>query len=307
MRSLDLTGQKFGKLTVLHRAPNQGRRTMWECECECGNITEVRTENLKNGHTTSCGCKKREPSKRSIDLTGEKFGEWTVLSKVKNRESYWLCECSCGVQREVYAPSLKKGKSLSCGHLFRNQVRKPIIGKRYGQLTVLSQIKEGDDWYCKCKCDCGNITTIKRSNLTSGNTQSCGCIQSKGEARIKRLLQEKNIPFVTQWTPKDYPNQKCKFDFWVNNKYAIEFDGPQHNGQVSGYYTQEKVDALIQRDREKNQYCLEHNIPLYRIPYSYRDTITYEELTNEKFRVKKMKIIKETETVPDMEEAQEEI
>ena len=284
--ALDLTGKKFGKLTALRRLPNQGRRTIWECECECGNIVPVRTENLRSGHTTSCGCKVREPSKNFIDLTGLQFGEWTVIAKA-TRESYWKCRCSCGVEREVYAPSLKKGVSLSCGHLSKNQIRKSIIGNRYGNLVVLSQFKKDDNWYCECQCDCGNKTIVKRQNLTSGNTQSCGCIISKGEARIKHLLQEKNIPFIAQWTPKDYPNQKCKFDFYVDNKYVIEFDGPQHDGQISGYYTKEKVQALIIRDKEKNQYCLSHDIPLYRIPYSYRDTITYEELTNEKFRVKK--------------------
>lgn len=118
-KALDLTGQKFGKLTALRRLPNQGRRTIWECQCDCGNIIPVRAENLRSGHTTSCGCKKREPSKKFVDLTGQKFGEWTVLSKAE-KESYWLCECSCGVKREVYAPSLKSGKSLSCGHLFKN-------------------------------------------------------------------------------------------------------------------------------------------------------------------------------------------
>lgn len=284
-KALDLTGQKFGKLTALRRLPNQGRRTIWECQCDCGNIIPVRAENLRSGHTTSCGCKKREPSKKFVDLTGQKFGEWTVLSKAE-KESYWLCECSCGVKREVYAPSLKSGKSLSCGHLFKNQIRNPIIGSRYGNLIVLEQFKENDTWCCKCQCDCGNITIVKRQNLTSGNTQSCGCIISKGEARIKRILQEANIPFISQWTPQDYPNQKCKFDFYIDNKYVVEFDGPQHEGQVSGYYTKEKVDALMQRDQEKNKYCLSHNIPLYRIPYKYRDTITLELLTDEKFLVK---------------------
>lgn len=223
--ALDLTGKKFGKLTALRRLPNQGRRTIWECECECGNIVPVRTENLRSGHTTSCGCKVREPSKNFIDLTGLQFGEWTVIAKAA-RESYWKCQCSCGVEREVYAPSLKKGVSLSCGHLSKNQIRKPIIGNRYGNLVVLSQFKKDDNWYCECQCDCGNKTIVKRQNLISGNTQSCGCIISKGEARIKHLLQEKNIPFIAQWTPKDYPNQKCKFDFYVDNKYVIEFDGP---------------------------------------------------------------------------------
>lgn len=297
-KALDLTGKKFGRLTALRRLPNQGRRTMWECECECGNIVAVRTENLRSGHTTSCGCKTREPSKRFIDLTGQQFGEWTVLSKAP-RESYWKCRCSCGVEREVYAPSLKKGVSMSCGHLNSGKIRKPIIGNRYGNLVVLEQFKEGDNQYCICQCDCGNTTTVKRQNLISGNTQSCGCIVSKGEARIKRLLQEAHIPFVSQWTPEDISNKKYKYDFYVDNKYVIEFDGPQHNGQVSGYYTQEKVDDLMQRDREKNDYCLKHDIPIYRIPYKYRDTITLEMLTDEQF------LVKDSETMPDMEEAQE--
>ena len=45
----------------------------------------------------------------------------------------------------------------------------------------------------------------------------------------------------------------------------------------------------MQRDKEKNQYCLSHNIPLYRIPYDYRDTLTLELLTDEKFLVKESK------------------
>lgn len=55
-RFCDLTGQKFGKLEVIRRAPNRGNCTMWECKCECGNSTIVSAGHLKNGHTQSCGC-----------------------------------------------------------------------------------------------------------------------------------------------------------------------------------------------------------------------------------------------------------
>ena len=296
-KALDLSGQIFGQLKVLHQAVRRDDRyTRWVCECSCGNITEVRTDYLTSGHTTSCGCALKQANKnRAIDLTGQVFGEWTVLGR-GTKESYWKCKCSCGVEREVFANSLKNGVSTSCGHLHKNDIRKPIIGNRYGKLVVLEQFKQGDDQYCLCQCDCGNKTLIRRSNLISGNTQSCGCISSKGEARITRILQEKNIPFVSQWTPSEFYSKRYKYDFYVDNKYVIEFDGPQHTGQVGGFYTQEKVDALIERDKEKNKYCLDHNIPLYRIPYEMRDTMTLEDLTLDKFRVK----------APDMEEAQEE-
>lgn len=59
MNFIDLTGCKFGLLTVVERAPNDGRRTMWKCQCDCGNIVVVRAENLKSGNTKSCGCQAR--------------------------------------------------------------------------------------------------------------------------------------------------------------------------------------------------------------------------------------------------------
>jgi hypothetical protein len=52
------------------------------------------------------------------DLTGQKFGRWTVLERVKNKEhksSYWLCQCECGTIKEVQGAHLYNGKTKSCG------------------------------------------------------------------------------------------------------------------------------------------------------------------------------------------------
>lgn len=61
----DLTGQKFGELTVLQRAEdkiykNGKKRSCWLCQCDCGNKKEVLGECLKLGKTKSCGCKKKK-------------------------------------------------------------------------------------------------------------------------------------------------------------------------------------------------------------------------------------------------------
>lgn len=61
-KKLDLTGQRYGKLTVLANAENIGVRTAWLCRCDCGKETIVRTDRLRNGHTKSCGCIKPESS-----------------------------------------------------------------------------------------------------------------------------------------------------------------------------------------------------------------------------------------------------
>ena len=57
-RRLDLTGQRFGKLTVLAPAENVGRLSAWRCRCDCGQETVVVTKRLRDGHRTSCGCDK---------------------------------------------------------------------------------------------------------------------------------------------------------------------------------------------------------------------------------------------------------
>lgn len=60
----DMTGLRFGRLTVLERAPNKTTgakpKVMWRCQCDCGNETVVTGYALKGGTTVSCGCKKRK-------------------------------------------------------------------------------------------------------------------------------------------------------------------------------------------------------------------------------------------------------
>lgn len=58
---IDLTGQTFNRLTVIHRTENdKSGNACWECQCVCGNITIVPTGSLKSGHTKSCGCFMKE-------------------------------------------------------------------------------------------------------------------------------------------------------------------------------------------------------------------------------------------------------
>ena len=56
-KKLDLTGQRFGKLTVVRPAENIGERTAWLCRCDCGGEVVAKTYHLRSGRCTSCGCK----------------------------------------------------------------------------------------------------------------------------------------------------------------------------------------------------------------------------------------------------------
>lgn len=56
MKKIDITGRKYGRLTVLRENGKCNNGILWLCRCECGNEVNVLAYNLKNGHTKSCGC-----------------------------------------------------------------------------------------------------------------------------------------------------------------------------------------------------------------------------------------------------------
>ena len=54
-RFIDLAGQKFSMLRVIARSRKKSQKTMWICECDCGEVTVVRSSHLRNGHSRTCG------------------------------------------------------------------------------------------------------------------------------------------------------------------------------------------------------------------------------------------------------------
>ena len=119
MAALDLTNQKFNKLTAIERVSNKNNRTYWRCSCECGNEIIVQTSDLTSGHTKSCGCLRKEGNKK-IDITNQKFGRLTAIKPTKNRIAHcviWECLCDCGAITYVGLNDLKSANTKSCGCL----------------------------------------------------------------------------------------------------------------------------------------------------------------------------------------------
>lgn len=61
---VNLTGQRFGRLTVLERAGVTGTNATWHARCDCGTTTRVIGSKLRAGHTRSCGCLRAETTGR---------------------------------------------------------------------------------------------------------------------------------------------------------------------------------------------------------------------------------------------------
>jgi len=137
---VDLTGQKFGKLVVLHRdvckeKEKNNNTTYWKCKCECGNEISVASGSLKSGNTRSCGCLMTELKRqRRTDLTNRRFGKLIVLYRTEDyidsynkHHSKWHCQCDCGNECDVLEASLKQNLTQSCGCLHKEIVSKMFL------------------------------------------------------------------------------------------------------------------------------------------------------------------------------------
>ena len=244
MKFVDLTGRKFGRLSVVERventvSPGGVQQVRQRCKCDCGNETVVHAGNLRNGNTSSCGCLNIESLHRNkpIDITGQTFGRLTAIRRVEdyvsphgNKSTRWECRCECGNIKIAHLNSLKKGATKSCG----------CIGASYGEFTIESILRSR------------NIRYIKEYSFD-------GLVSSKG-----KLLR-------FDFAIRDWEDRIVAL---------IEFQGIQHykdyafNGKSFGELQRNETDKL------KKDFCIKNNIPLFEIRYNDDISIKTHEIIN---------------------------
>lgn len=287
---IDESGKQYGKWFVIKRDPDSiGKAARFICQCECGTIKSILGRELRNGRTKSCGCANK------VEWIGRKFTKLTVISIDPENSQKVICKCDCGETVSVWKGHLVSGKTKSCGK-HQSEIREinntssliDLTGKKFGMLTVDSINRDYNKKaiYWNCTCDCGNKKIILGQHLKQGNIISCGCFkQSKGEYKIKNLLTENHISFETESTMPDLlsdKGKKLRFDFKVkkdNDKfYFIEFDGRQHFTDENPWNSNDSLEHRQFLDNLKNNYCLNNDIPLIRIPYTHLKNIKLEDL-----------------------------
>lgn len=104
---IDLTGQRFGRLTVVSRAENaKGGNVRWNCSCECGGNTTTNGSSIRSGHTTSCGCYQRESAAEIMrSLRGRDYVQFVGI----NDADYDVRHCAiykhwCHMLNRCYDP-----------------------------------------------------------------------------------------------------------------------------------------------------------------------------------------------------------
>ena len=81
---IDMIGKRYGRLTIISRADNDGTRAVWNCKCECGNEVAVQGKKIRSGHTKSCGCYRKEVTAPRQGKANTKHG----LSRTKGYNRY---------------------------------------------------------------------------------------------------------------------------------------------------------------------------------------------------------------------------
>lgn len=162
-KRIDLTGKRFGRLIVTGYAFTRteswgGKVAIWNCICDCGNKTTVKSELLRNGKVKSCGCLKHKHSYNFQDLTGQRFGRLTVVELHGSGENntVWKCKCDCGNGCFVTTHNLRNGNTKSCGCFRKESSRKRLT--THG----LSYTKLRKTWHNMIqRCENPNSTSYK--------------------------------------------------------------------------------------------------------------------------------------------------
>ena len=112
-------GNRYGRLTVLERAPNQGTRVQWLCRCDCGTEKVIGGKQLRRATTTSCGCLRKEVT--------AKQGRKNRLSEAEVRRK---CLENGFELLSDYKGILSKAafRCVSCGHEFERRAEASIYG-----------------------------------------------------------------------------------------------------------------------------------------------------------------------------------
>ena len=294
---INLLNQKIGKLLVIEETNKRKNKSIvWKCQCDCGNIEEFSTKELRSDgiiQCHQCGNSRKPQINLTENIIGKKYNHLTVLEKSEKRiggKIGYKCQCDCEKKTILYVSKtdLENNHTTSCGCARRKYKIGDIISNKQIIGYIGSKNNNGH-YYYKVKCLlCGR--EYEAIGQTLEKTIGCGCQKSIGEFNIIQILQQNNIKYYKEYC---FPNSLLRFDFALldkdNNIYRlIEFDGEQHyeqNIKNSGWNTYEKYQYTLKNDLKKNQIAKDNNIPLVRIPYWERDNITLKLLLEDKYLI----------------------
>lgn len=242
---------------------------------------------------------KRKHDQAIKNYVGKKFDKILILEEADEEHQKihsgkpvltFKCICDCGnvcYKSSNFIRDFKKGFGASCGCVKKQKCHDrffvDLTDKKIGILTPKYYIKDEKSHNLKwhCICECGQECDVMANKLINQKQLSCGCIsQSKGEAKICLLLDQLQLKYKRQAKFSDCKLDKnnLRFDFYVDNRYLIEYDGEQHFKPVDFFGGEDYFKQLKDSDEFKNKWAKEKGIPLIRIPFTILSTLNQDDI-----------------------------
>ena len=111
-------------------------------------------------------------------IIGEKFGKLTIIGEYINDldERVVRIVCDCGTHKEIIRGNIISGNTKSCGCIRYGE----IVGKKFTMLTIIDEYESDLNYkMVHAICDCGTHIHVRRNNIISRHTKSCGCLRLK--------------------------------------------------------------------------------------------------------------------------------
>lgn len=247
---MDLKGKVFGRWTIVGDfILTQNRERKWLCRCECGTERYVFERSLKCGGSVSCGCRRKENAAKVIahDLTGQVFGELTVLhiaeKQRKNGGVWWTCRCACGQEYDVPGTLLVTGRRTNCNNkVHKKYFKKDISGQKFRMLTAMYPTEErnvrgGVIWHCRCEC--GNEVDVPYNQLVYCNMVSCGCKKTEHDQNLRKYLTHVNGTSIDILKSKKIPANSttgARGVYLIKGKYVAKIVFQQKAYYLGSFY-----------------------------------------------------------------------
>lgn len=281
----DLVGQRFFHLSVIRRVEDHvtsGGHNLpaYECVCDCGKHKVVLSQKLRRGLAKSCG--QCGIYKDNGSLIGRRFNHLVVVARVEdhvstggNKFPAYDCICDCGNHKVATAIKLKTNRVKSCGKCGIYSRKKDLTGMVFDKLTVISEngyyeYPNGErDYKWLCKCECGNLVTIRGCSLKSPGNHNCGCYRNAVRVTDDEMIGRKfGLLTVVERADPVYTKSGTVISMWrcicdCDNTFVARGAGLRNGRIKSCGCTQRSLSESLVED-----YLLKHGF-VYETSYKF--------------------------------------
>ena len=208
---------------------------------------------------------------------------------VNNKSHGKMC-MKCGVERSRASSLKPKGKNNTIGS------KRPSLIPYWSDNNekTIYEYNYGTDQFVWWKCENGIHEDYKQksSNKVFKGYRCPKCKYSRGEKLVSDTLDTMDIEYITEYIFLDLHSVNSgtlRFDFYIPSlKTCIEYDGIQHFEPVGFFGGKTTYELQVKNDELKDDYCMNNDIKLIRIPYFLSDEDVYIEIANQ---IKKMDVL----------------